>query len=142
MRAGHREAQEMFLAMGRALGYQVRRTWSPELPTDGVWLSPAESGGFGGLPVVALEVIVTEGPKTVKGSIQTLATVSPALGVVCVQDEEIRRGLIRAGASPEDVERRLRRQHEHIETQLARSLHRIELWSFGQLRRRFRLITG
>jgi hypothetical protein len=132
----------MFLAMGHALGYQARRTWSAELPTDGVWLSPAGGGPFGGLPVVALEVIVTEGPKTVKGSIQTLAAVSPALGLVCLQEEEIRRGLIRRGIGPQEVERRLARQQDQIGEQLRRCPHRIELWSFGQLRRRYRLITG
>jgi hypothetical protein len=142
LRAGHREAQDMFLAMGRALGYQTRRTWSAELPTDGVWVSPLASAPAGGLPIVALEVIVTEGPKTAKGSIQTLAAVSPALGIVCLQDEEIRRGLIRAGVIPQEAERRLLRQHDLIEEQFRRCTQRIELWSFGNLRRRYQVITG
>jgi hypothetical protein len=132
----------MFLEMGHALGYAVRRTWSRELPTDGVWLTPAEDGLFGGLPVAALEVIVTEGPKSARGSVQTLAAVSPALGIVCLQDEEIRRGLILAGSAPEVVEQRLLRQRDQIAEQIRCCPHRIELWSFGQIRRRYQLITG
>jgi hypothetical protein len=99
------------------------------------------SGAVERPPIAALNVMVTEAAKTTKGSIETLAALSPALGIVCLQDEEIRRGLIRAGMTPEQAGWRLLRQHDRIE-QFTRRVQRIELWSFGTLRRRHKIITG
>ena len=80
------------------------------------------------LPVVALEVVVSESAKTMKGSMDTLAEVSPALGLLVIHELEIRRGMIR--------------QMEQAQDRITRHQQRIVVWSFAQLQRRFELTTG
>jgi hypothetical protein len=142
MRSGHREAQMQFERLGRQLGYRCRRSWTREHPTDGVWLLDTPQVGFDELPVAALEVVVSETGKALRGSISTLEMVSPALGILLVQDHEIRRGLVRAGASPESAAMHLRRLLATTEADLSRSRQRIALWTFDQLQRRTRVTVS
>src|SRR5438034_223345 len=102
-RVGHGEAQQMFLEMGRTLEFEVRSTFSRELPTDGCWFVSTSMGGLERLPVAALEVAVSEYGKTIAGSIATLEAVSPALGILVVQTDEIARGLVRGGMHPDNA---------------------------------------
>ena len=141
MRSGHHEAQVMFHQLGRCLGYRCQRTWTREHPTDGVWLLDSPHLGQDVLPVVALEVAVSEGGKALRGSIATLEIVSPALGVLLVHDQEIRRGLIRAGAIPEAATAHAQRLLASAATDISRSRQRIALWTFAQLCRRTRLVV-
>jgi len=142
MKPGHAEAQSMFLEMGRSLGFSTRLTWSRQLPTDGVWLSPADEYVLPELPAVALEVAVSEGPKAIKGSIDTLAEVSPALGVLVVNDVEIRRSAIRKGTAPEAIERRIRDRIESARDRTGRHQQRFQVWDYAELANRHRLIVG
>ncbi len=132
----------MFEALGHKLGYPSRRRWSAALPTDGVWLAPDGVAGWENLPVVAIEVVVSESPKVSRGSISTLCAVSPALGVIVLQDEEIRRGFAKKGMAESEIAKRLKLQREHLEGQAARTVQRIVVWDLGQLRRRYQLGTG
>src|SRR5262245_12601619 len=97
MRNSHRQAQEMFLELGRLQGFAVRRQFSIAYPTDGVWLTKAGHGEEAGLPIAAIEVVVSESPKTILGSIATLENVSPAIAIVLVHEDEISRRLLRLG---------------------------------------------
>jgi hypothetical protein len=140
MRYGHKEAQRLFDELGNGLGYETRRSFSRAYPTDGVWL--VRTGRpYGELPFVALEVVVSEGAKSTRGSISTLELVSPALGVILIQEEEIRRGLIARGADSETVERKLAQQSERVHELAARSRQRLQIWNMEQLRRQHRLRT-
>ncbi|WP_158086306.1 hypothetical protein [Mycobacterium asiaticum] len=134
MLAGHNEAQRMFEELGRWYGFEPRRQHSRGFPADGVWLLGSCYGpAFGELPVVAIEVVASESPKTILGSIATLERVGAALGIVLVQEDEIARRLVRDGASRADVQAYLARTHAHIDGHLASVRHRIERWSFEQL---------
>jgi hypothetical protein len=126
----------MFEQLGQRLGYGTRRTWTRAHPTDGVWVLDTAAVGHEELPFVALEVIVSESGKSLRGSIATLEIVSPALGVMLVQDEEIRRGQIRAGATPASADRYLERLLAAVAADISRSRQRLALWTFAQLRRR------
>jgi hypothetical protein len=130
MRQGHRTAQDQFLALGERHGYVTRRTYSRRFPSDGVWLTPPGHGdGLAGLPVVALEVVVSESPKTILGSIGVLEQIAPALGVILLHEDEITRRLIRDGHSRAAVSRYLDRAQDRIDTHISSSRHRIERWS-------------
>jgi hypothetical protein len=63
----------MFRRLDERLGYKTRLTWSRSLPTDGVWLLPTDGYLLPETPAAALEVAVSEGPKAIKGSTDTLA---------------------------------------------------------------------
>jgi hypothetical protein len=142
MRAGHADAQYVFERIGRAGGYVTRRTWNTDLPTDGVWLL-RDTASFGvTLPIAALEVVVSEGPKSIKGSIDTLAEVSPAVGVLVIHEVEIRRGLIRGGVAPTAADRAVAMQVARAVDRVKRHQQRIVVWSYAQLRRRYELVTG
>lgn len=132
----------MFLAMGQALGFKTRPTWSRELPTDGVWLVSTDELLLPELPAVALEVAVSEGPKAIKGSIDTLAEVSPALGILVINDAEIRRGAIRKGVDPQTIERRIRSRFDAAHDRARRHQHRLAVWGYDELAQRYRLATG
>jgi hypothetical protein len=131
----------MFEQLGQTLGYRCRRTWTREHPTDGVWLLDTSHLGLDLLPVAALEVAVTEGGKALRGSVATLEIVSPAFGILLVHDQEIRRGLIRAGASPAAATAHVERLLASAAADIGRSRQRIALWTFEQLDRRTRLLT-
>ena len=141
MRPGHREAQNLFLSTGRRLGFHPKLTWTREYPTDGVWLTPERGPAVPHLPVVALEVVVSESPKSVRGSIATLEAVSPALGVLLIQEEEIRRGLIRRGFNCEEAAERLRRVKEGADAFIRTSRQRLERWSYRRLQSLSNLTT-
>ncbi len=142
MRPGHADAQYMFLEIGKALGYRTRLMWSRELPTDGVWLLPGDGYALPEVPAVALEVAVSEGPKALRGSIDTLAEISPALGILIINDAEIRRGALREGLSAEVIERRVAERVAAAHNRISRHQQRIDVWGFAQLSRRYQLATG
>jgi hypothetical protein len=142
MRCGHADAQFMFAQIGRALGFEVRQTWTRELPTDGVWLFSGTGMVLPMAPAVALEVAVSEGPKALKGSIDTLAEVSPALGVLMIDDAEIRRGMLRDGIAAEVIDNRLAARFDLVHNRISRSQQRIEIWNYSTLRFKYRLATG
>ena len=130
----------MFEAIGKATGFGTRRTYSRDLPTDGIWLAGQGSPFL--LPAVAIEVAVSESAKALRGSIATLEAVSPALGVIVIQDDEIRRRMLGRGLFEEDVERRLEATKRTARELAATSRQRIEIWDYAQLRYRYRLATG
>jgi len=134
MRRGHHEAQLLLEQMRSRLGYWVRRTWTRDHPTDGVWV--LDTPGL--VPVAALEVVVTETGKALRGSIATLETVSPPSGVL-IKDRETRRGLIRSGATAGAPTDHVARLVSAATADISRSRQRIELWTFDQLNRRAQL---
>jgi len=133
MRPGHRAAQRLFEALGRSQGFEPARTYSPKLPTDGVWFH--KGGVIDALPVVAIEVVVSESPKLMKGSVRTLELVSPALGVLLLENEEIWRGRVRKGDSDEKATAYVARVHAELLDLAARSGRRIEVWTISHLRK-------
>ncbi len=140
MRPGHREAQDLFLHLGELQGYRPQRSFSPDHPTDGVWFR--DDWELGPVPVVAAEVIVTEGKKSMRGSIATLEAVSPAIGIVIFNDDEVRRGLVRVGRDADVIEHRLNRAVGHLKEFASTSKQRIHVWRFEQLQRRHQLAAG
>jgi hypothetical protein len=142
MKSGHADAQYMFSKLGESLGYKTRRIWSRSLPTDGIWLLPTDGYLLPEAPAVALEVAVSEGPKAIKGSIDTLAEVSPALGVLLINDMEIRRGGLRKGLEPIVIESQIEAKFTAARERLVRHQQRIELWSYEQMLRRYQIATG
>jgi hypothetical protein len=140
MRYGHRQAQDMFAEVGRTLGYRVKRSYSPSTPTDGIWLIRAPH--VGELPVAAMEVIVSESPKTLRGSLHTLETVSPSLGILLLQTDEITRGVIRNGGTATTGGKLLARMQATLGELVSRSRHRVEVWHFEHLVHVYMAVTG
>jgi hypothetical protein len=144
VRYGHNEAQLMFEEIGRRLGFEVRRTFSDMLPTDGVWFLKAKDGAVINtqLPVVAIEVVVSEGPKAMQGDITILERVSPSLGIIVLHEDEIRRRLL-AKRTPNDViDYEIARLRQMLAELVQCSRQRIEVWSAENLRRVYQLSTG
>lgn len=142
MRPGHSEAQVMFEKIGVALGHETRRSWSISAPTDGVWLTKTEIAELGELPIAAIEVIVSESPKSIRGSALTLAEVSPAVGILLIHEQEIRRGLLRAGKDVAFASQVIDGMFKHALTASQRCFQRLEVWSFSTLQRRFHMLYG
>jgi hypothetical protein len=132
----------MFLELGRTLGLDVRRIYRPSLPTDGVWLVKSRFEGTCDLPLVAMEVPVTESPKTLRGSIATLEAVSPALAFVVVNEEEIRRRLIAQGESGAFADTEIIKIRGLLEEAVSRSKHRFSIWSIAYLSGIYKRFTG
>jgi hypothetical protein len=133
----------MFEQLGKAMGYQTRRSWTRSHPTDGVWLNPGhDTLGLGHLPVVAIEVLVTEGAKSSRGSLATLTAVSPSVGILLVHEEEISRGMLRKGISREAVDAEIEARRADLLDAANRTPQRIVVWAFSQLRRHLELAIG
>jgi len=139
MTLGHARAQRLFQELGNALGYRASLIWTPRLPTDGVWLTRTDNGGIGVVPVAALEVIVSEGAKSMRGSIAVLSNVSPALGVLLIQEDEIRRRLIRKGHPELRVEQSIERQTEWLGAEIQKAQQRLVIWTYAELARRHKM---
>jgi len=133
VRQGHREAQGMFIDIGRAMGHEVRRTFSGSQPGDGVWIDE-RPGILQGLPLAAIEVLVSESPKAICGSIHRLETISPVLGIILVHEDEIRRRLTRLGFNSTRIGSAIAHDISLVDSCLATSKQRIQRWSFAQLR--------
>lgn len=142
MRTGHKDAQFLFERLGRAMGYGYRRSWTPILPTDGVWVADESLSVGSELPIAALEVVVSESPKTMKGSLDILAEVSPAIGILCINEVEIRRGMIRSGVAPEKIIAQVARCMATAKDRATRSQQRLAVWSYAELEARYRFNTG
>lgn len=133
VRHGHREAQDMFLELGKALGFETARIYTRGDPTDGVWLFGSGAGMLKGLPAVAVEVVVSESSKAIGGSIHRLEIVSPVLGILVVHEEEIRRRLTRAGAKDAGIAAAIARDVLTIDEHIHHSKQRLQRWTFAQL---------
>lgn len=136
MTAGHRKAQALWDQLGKNLGYRPARSANTAHPTDGVWLPPTRCPRFASVPIAAVEVVVSESRKTLRGSIVTLECVSPALAVVVIHEQEIRRRALRRGMPPAAADRHTDLLSQHAKALAARSRQRIEVWSFARLTRR------
>jgi hypothetical protein len=132
----------MFRELGTALGYAVRASYSQAYPTDGVWLARPPLRGVDALPLVAIEIAVSESRKTLRGSLFTLEMVSPALAIILVHEDELRRRHIRLGGSADEAQRRVAAVQELATTLAATSRQRTVVWSVAALRRRFQDATG
>ena len=66
----HKKTQDQFMQLGKKLGYAVRRSWSRDLPTDGVWLTDCPLS-LDGQILVAAEVLASEKGKVMLGSLAT-----------------------------------------------------------------------
>lgn len=141
MTTGHRRAQLLWDKLGRNLGYRPARSAGATHPTDGVWLPAASGPRFAAVPIAAVEVIVSESRKTLRGSIVTLECVSPALAVVVIHEQEIRRRTIRRGLTPAVADRQVELLTEQAKTLAGQSRQRIEVWTFARLARRMAATT-
>jgi hypothetical protein len=142
MTSGYKEGQALFEALGRRHGYEVRRSYSKSLPTDGVWYTAPQFGALPPIPVVAIEIVISESRKSIRGSVVTLELVSPALGILLIHEEELRRQFVRDGATTQVVAARVAAARKHAGELAANAQQRIEVWSFGDLVRVYRNATG
>jgi hypothetical protein len=134
--SGHRQAQALWAQLGKNLGFRPVGSASAAHPTDGVWLPALRGPRFAAVPIAAAELIVSESRKTLRGSIVTLECVSPALAVVLVHEQEIRRRSVRRGATPAAAARQVQLLTEQATSLAAQSRQRIEVWTYERLVRR------
>lgn len=128
MRNGHKEAQEMFLNLGKAKGFIVSKTFSKELPTDGVWFikHPLDETN---VPFVAIEVIASETPKQIIGSIGILKQVKPMIAIVLLHESEMARKSVLRHASSEKVKSSIARKYQIIQHEIQNSQQRFVIWN-------------
>lgn len=142
MTTGHRQAQLLWDQLGRNLGYEPARSAGAPQPADGVWFPASAAPRFAHRAFAAIEVVVSESPKTLRGSIVTLECISPSLAVVLIHEEEIRRHAVRRGLAVEVALNKTRLLSEEAHAIASRSRQHIEIWSFAQLQRRVRQTSG
>ncbi len=85
----HEEYRRKILEIGEALGYKVRRSFSKHSRGDAVWIDPRSMRLFKkGLPAIAFEILTFELYREIKDCIMNLQSISPALGVLVVIEDE------------------------------------------------------
>jgi hypothetical protein len=89
--------------------------------------------------VVALEVAASETPKVWRGSIAVLEEVSLALGILLLQDEQMRRRLVREGVKPEIVDGLIADTLTTMRTTALRARQRIQVMTMAELRYQHRV---
>ncbi|KOX20256.1 hypothetical protein ADK67_30930 [Saccharothrix sp. NRRL B-16348] len=90
---------------------------------------------------MAVEVIVSEGAKAIRGSIGVLEAVSPALGLLIVQDDDIARRLRSQGYTEERIQQTLKHTIEQINDHISHTRQRLDVWTYTYLHRRYHLAT-
>lgn len=138
---GHRQARQIWDQLGSNLRYEPAHSAGGSRPADGAWFPRMAGPRFARRPSAAIEVIVSESPKTLRGSIVTLECISPSLAVVLIQEEEIRRQAVRRGLPVSAALRKTELLSGEAGDLAARSRQHIEVWSFAQLQRRVRQTT-
>jgi hypothetical protein len=133
MRHAHSQTQIMFRQIGEQKGYRVSSTYSKSSPTDGIWWKKLPFGQKE-IPIVAIEVCNSESLKSMKGSIGTLAEVSPAIGILLIHELDIRRRCIRNGKSASNVEKIIAKKFADARNYASKLHQRIEVWSYEQLK--------
>ncbi len=134
MSSGHAVAQRLFLEIGARRGYMTQQSYSSDAPTDGIWLTKGGFASVDRIPVAAIEVVASESLKTWRGSIATLEEVSPSIGILLLQDEEIFRRLVRKGMEADEAKRSLERTKIMMQQAAARSRQRIIVMTMPELR--------
>lgn len=129
MRHGHKQLQEYFIKTGSNLGYLVKKSFTQNLPTDGVWLIPHPLNFTTTVPLVAIEVIITERLKSIRGSIHTLEAVSPVLAVLAIHEGEIISHFLDKGHSFDSAKEKLVKLKLNINEEISRSNQRFEIWT-------------
>ncbi|MFH1006199.1 MAG: hypothetical protein V1800_01690 [Candidatus Latescibacterota bacterium] len=134
--AVHREIQRKLLAIGEALGYRSRRSFKKHAMGDAVWLD-GRSKRYAQemVPVAAFEILSFETKKEMVDCIMTLQSISPALGVLVVLEEEYARlaeGLITYDAKSYPAY--IRAMAEELSRGIA-LISRIEVWDQAKVER-------
>ncbi|WP_182102726.1 hypothetical protein [Niallia taxi] len=140
MKLGHKDSQGLFLEMGKRLGYSPKKTYSEDLPTDGIWTIPHPLNLMDSLPVAAIEVAVSESPKTLRGSIRTLEDVSPLLAIILVHEGEITRRHIVKGGTLDSALKKISAIHNLLEREVLMSQQRFEIWTEHTLSRWYSIV--
>jgi hypothetical protein len=132
----HREIQRKLLAIGEALGYRCRRSFKKHAMGDAVWLDGRSKRYTGEMvPVAAFEILSFETKKEILDCIMTLQTISPALGVLVVLDEEYAQraeGLITYDAKSYPAH--IRAMAQELSRGIA-LISRIEVWDQAKVER-------
>ncbi|MCA0985147.1 hypothetical protein LCL89_14035 [Halobacillus yeomjeoni] len=133
MRAGHKLSQERLLKLGEEMNFIVKKTFSQSLPTDGVWLikNPLLISEF--IPFLAVEVIVSESPKTIRGSIKTLEQVKPTIAVVFIHEGEIVARWARQKMDAQQIHEKIKSLYNFLEKERLISSVRLEIWNEDRL---------
>ncbi|MDY7232992.1 hypothetical protein [Hyalangium rubrum] len=134
----------MFLEVGTALGYQAERTFSPQAPTDGVWLTRHQVAELDRIPFAAIEVLVSEvwDAKSIRGSISTLRdAVSASLGILLVHEGELHRVLSERNWADAAIDKEINRITGEV-ARLAAPYSGVEVWTFAKLAEIYRQTTG
>ena len=82
------EYQAKILEVGRALGYECRKSFKKSAMGDAVWLDRASRRYASSLlPTVAFKLLTFETAKEIQEAIMTLQIISPALGVLAILED-------------------------------------------------------
>lgn len=129
MKYGHKQLQNYFQKMGANLGYTTKKVFNKHIHTDGVWMIPHPLNKTMQIPLVAIEVIVSENPKIIRGSIRILEEVSPVLAIVVVHESEMINYFFNKGLSLVAAKHRVEILKEFIFEEIKKSSQRFELWN-------------
>ena len=86
----HQKYVERLLRIGESLGYVTATRFLKDPQGDAIWYVETSRHVHSRrrLPIVAFEVLCSETPKLIKGSIATLQHISASLGVLVIVNEE------------------------------------------------------
>lgn len=129
LKLGHKEAQEKFFLIGQNLGYSTKLNYSSDLPSDGIWFTDHPLNLMDDLPILAIEVIVSESPKVIRGSIRTLENISPALAILLIHENEMINRTIKNGGNIIQARKSIERVKKLIKQETSKSQQRFELWN-------------
>lgn len=129
MKYGHKYSQLLFQELGEKLGYHAKKSYAPSLPTDGVWLIKHPLKMAEEIPLIAIEVVVSESMKCIRGSIRILEEVSPVIAIIIIHKSEMESNLLKKGIPEKKIVERMEKINRFILEETMKSNQRFEIWS-------------
>jgi len=119
----HEEYVKKLEEIGKSLGFEISKKTAIGV-ADCIWVK--EFPYVGKLPIVAFEVVCSEGQKELKGSLANLLSIRPSLAIFVLVREEIKKHP-RGNTSPEKWLKRIENFVEKLKSSF-NGILRIEKW--------------
>jgi len=129
----HEEYVRKLEEIGKKLGFKIKKR-TPIGQADCIWVK--EIPNLGDIPIVAFEVICSEGQKELKGSFANMLAIRPSLAIFVIVREEVMKHP-RGDTSPEKWLSRINRFIEKLIENFSGIL-RIEKWYENDIERIYR----
>ena len=125
--------QDLFLSLGVHKGFRVKRSYNKSTQTDGVWVDRHPLYPESDIIIAAIEVIASESPKTIRGSINLLESLAPLIPIILIHESEISRRLRLQKKTSSEIDAFIAGRYQLVNNIINTSFLNFEVWNENDL---------